>query len=464
MSADPAPTLPHGHGAPSHTWAFRRRRGRNWFFLGLLYACYYLCRYNYGSVTPEIAREYGVNNTRLGAISSGRDAGYAIGQLTNGLFADGVGGKQAMAIGAIGTILLNLIFGGFASIGIADVGVLIAGLVAIRMLDGYAQAFGAPGMVKVNSAWFTRRERGTFAGIFGAMIQLGQVGAGQFAGILLAGLTVTVLGVTILRIPQQNWRIMFIVPPIVCAAVLIAAWFLVKNHPEDAGFSVRHPDDHAESPRDRLPLREVFRTIIRNPLIWLNGGAYMCTGFVRRAYDYNWTKYFDNVWGVGKDTNMYWWLTILLPAAAVLGSFSAGFISDKFMRSRRSPVAAALYGIESVVILAAYILLAKTGLASPGTAFALIMLISLTCNSSHSIIGTAAVMDIGGRRMSGFALGVVNSCQYVGGMLAGAPLGYIIDRYQWNGMFLAMLPFSIFGMLLMGGVAIATRGRDVRGA
>jgi len=27
--------------------------------------------------------------------------------------------------------------------------------------------FGAPGMIKVNTAWFAHRERGRFAGIFG---------------------------------------------------------------------------------------------------------------------------------------------------------------------------------------------------------------------------------------------------------------------------------------------------------
>ncbi len=40
-------------------------------------------------------------------------------------------------------------------------------------IDGYMQAFGAPGMVKINAAWFHHTERGGFAGIFGFMINLG---------------------------------------------------------------------------------------------------------------------------------------------------------------------------------------------------------------------------------------------------------------------------------------------------
>ena len=46
---------------------------------------------------------------------------------------------------------------------------------AIWLMNGYVQSFGAPGMIKMNAAWFRRTERGTFAGIFGFMIQLGPI-------------------------------------------------------------------------------------------------------------------------------------------------------------------------------------------------------------------------------------------------------------------------------------------------
>src|SRR5262249_38576820 len=119
------------------------------------------------------------------------------------------------------------------------------------------------------------------------------------------------------------------------------------------------------SPAPRLPLKQVFFTIAGNPLIWINAGAYMCTGFVRRGYDYWWAKYLDNAWHISKSSPEFGWLGFLLPTAAVIGSFGAGFLSDKFFRSRRSPVAAALYAIESLVILAGILILAIPSVASP---------------------------------------------------------------------------------------------------
>jgi len=456
----PARAPAFSHYAPG----FRRRRFRNWFFVGLLYAGYYLCRYNLSTVTPELAREFNLNNAQTGWMSTARDLGYMVGQVINGLFSDALGGKQSMAIGAGGTVLLNLAFGWFSS---WDVAFILFGFVLIRALDGYAQAFGAPGMVKLNTAWFRRNERGTFAGIFGAMIQLGQVGANQLSRMLVAGGPVLLFGFSLFVLPKLGWRSMFIVPPIMLAVLLLLMWVNVRNYPEEAGYRIPHDDEagssHAPTP-ERLPLRRVFVAIASNPLIWLNAGAYMCTGFVRRAYDYWWAKYLDNEWNITKASPEFGWLGFLLPAAAVLGSFGAGFVSDKLFRSRRSPVAAALYGVESAVIFGGMLLVAHPQFGSPFLACTFLTLISLTCNSSHSIIGTAAVMDIGGRQMAGFALGVVNSFQYLGAMLAGKALGELIDTFGWSALFWSMLPFSLLGMSLMLGVWLVTRGRDVRGA
>jgi len=446
-------------GIARHPPGYRRRRFRNWFFIGLLYAGYYLCRYNLSTVTVELSRDLGLSRQQVGAISSGRDLGYAIGQVINGLFADALGGKQAMALGALGTVLCNLLFGAVSA---STITWLLGALIVIRVADGYVQSFGAPGMVKINTSWFQRRERGKFAGIFGFMIQLGQLGVNQLSGLLVGGVTISALGISIAR---QDWRIMFYVPPAILLGILILTWLNVKNHPEEAGFHIEHPEDeHAADPQRRLPLSVVFRTVVSNPLAWAAGGAYFCTGFVRRAYDYWWAKYLYDVWQVDKSSHWFYLLGALLPMAAVGGSLLAGLVSDTLFRGRRSPVAAMLYGLESLVIAAAILVLGHSRLGSALSACVFLTLISFTCNSSHSIIGTAVAMDIGGRKMSGFALGIVNAFQYYGAILAGFVLGRLMDRYGWNAFFVSMLPFSLLGLTLMASVWRLTRGRDVKGA
>jgi sugar phosphate permease len=67
-------------------------------------------------------------------------------------------------------------------------------------------------------------------------------------------------------------------------------------------------------------------------------------------------------------------------------------------------------------------------------------------------------MDIGGRRMAGFALGLIDSFQYFGGSLAGYFLGSLLDRSLGN-YFYFMAPFGLIGGTLM----LAVRGKISHG-
>jgi len=434
--------------------------------LGLMYASYYTCRYNLAIAAPRIMDRFGFSNADFGAINSGRHLAYAFGQFINGLFTDKLGGKQAMALGACLTIGLNLLFGISSYAGTGSVFLLFF---LIRTCDGYAQAFGAPGMIKINTAWFTRNERGRFAGVFGLMIQVGQITINALGPWLLTGHVFLLLGHE--YVIGGDWRWLFWVPPFAVAVVVVLMYIVVRNNPEEAGYYVQHGADEADSDGDhqaKIPLRQVFGTIIRKKMVWITACAYFCTGVVRTAqYDW-WVIYFDREWGLDIKTSTLVIITgALLPITAFIGSFSSGFISDLLFKGKRAPVAMALYALESAVILAAAILLSNVNIASAGLASVLLILISLTCNSTHSILGTAAAMDLGGRKMAGFASGVIDSFQYFGAAVAGFGLGTLIDytvkntSLGWNAWFYFMLPFSLIGMILMGYVWYRTRGREV---
>lgn len=124
--------------------------------------------------------------------------------------------------------------------------------------------------------------------------------------------------------------------------------------------------------------------------------------------------------------------------------------------------------------------------ASPIVLSVLLVGVNITCNSSHSIIGSAAAMDLGGRKMAGFASGVIDSFQYFGAMLAGFGLGTLLDRYAHpafdaagkplldemgnqikhiNGTvwFAAMLPWAMLGATLMAFLWVAHRHKSTPG-
>jgi sugar phosphate permease len=341
----------------------------------------------------------------------------------------------------------------------------------IRASDGYSQAFGAPGMIKVNTAWFVRRERGRFAGIFGLMIQVGQITINALGPWLLTAHTFLILGRP--YVIGGNWRWLFWVPPVFVAIVVVVMYIVVRNDPEEIGYEIEHDAAEAEidgNLDERIPLRVVFGTIVRKKMVWITACAYFCTGVVRTAqYDW-WVLYFDKEWDLDIKTSTLVIVTgALLPLSAFVGSISSGFVSDLLFRGKRAPVAMGLYAIQSVVVVASGLLLSNVDTASAGLAALLMVLISLTCNSTHSILGTAAAMDLGGRKMAGFASGVIDSFQYLGAGFAGVGLGALIDyavnktSLGWNAWFYFMLPFSVAPVFLMGYIWRRTRGKDVAG-
>ncbi len=429
MSQPAAPTFPHMHYPPG----FRARRGLNWGFLGLLYTSFYMCRYNFSIANKSISGEFDFSRAEMGYIITTALFAYACGQILNGLLTDHIGGKRAMLIGAAGTVVMNFLFGAASFMGMLGL------FIAIRGVDGYLQAFGAPGMVKINTAWFNHRERGRFSGIFGFMINLGRLGIFTLGPALLAGFSV--LG--LVNSPPLHWRWLFWTPSLICAVVAVGMAITVKETPEEAGFHGVVRDD--TGPVDggvTAPFAQVIRAILSNPAVWITACAYACTGAVRQAVDQWFPRYMQDRYQVDLDSIRFQFLAFLIPFVASAGSLLAGYVSDTLFKGRRAPVAAVLYFLETTIILLA------AQFHTVNAAILFLVLISFTANSTHSILGSAAPMDIGGRRMAGFALGLIDSFQYFGGSLAGYFLGSLLDRSLGN-YFYFMAPFGAIGGLLM---------------
>ena len=442
-----------------HPPGFRARRGLNWFTIGLMYAMYYMCRYNFRFAAPGMREEFGFTITQIADIWMWFSLAYGTGQLINGLFCDRIGGKASMLIGAVGTIAVNLVygFGSFAG--------NFATFEGLWLMNGYIQAAGAPGMVKINAAWFNREERGVFSGIFGFMIQSGQVAISKLAPVLLAGFTIGTFVVE-----PGSWRILFVVPPVFVAAVAVFLYFFAAQSPEEAGYPGAIHDDVDNSAGTTVKVWDSFKFVFANPLVWFYAVAYAATGAVRHSSDQLSILYFQDVLGFDMKTNIPG-IAIstlaLIPMVAVAGSVLSGWVSDRFFRGHRYPVAMVLYFMESVVLVIAATVLAL-GLVGPTTGGILLgclflVLIAITANSTHSIVGAAAPMDIGGKKMAGFASGVIDSFQYYGSALSLFITGRVLDAtkatYGWNFWFIIMTCFAATGGFAMLALLLRQKGK-----
>ena len=424
---------------------FRARRGLNWVVLGATYASYYMCRYNFRFATPGMVEEFHFDYAKITLILAWWSVAYGVGQLVNGLLCDRIGGRASMVIGAVGTILVNLVYGFVSFAGTFSTFALV------WLLNGYLQSFGSPGFIKINAAWFNRSERGTFSGVFGFMIQLGQVAINNLAPLILAGFAIGAW-----TLPPNQWRWLFRLPPMITALMAVLVALIPRETPEAAGYLGCIKDDSDTSTGDqtnvRVSIKESFLTIFSHPLVWFYALAYAATGAVRHSSDQLSVLFFTKYLKLDLSTQprAVIWTMNLVPLVAVAGSLISGIVSDKLFGGHRSPVAVRLYAFLTLVVAGAAVAM-WSGLMGPTQAGVFLaclflILVSFSVNATHSIVGAAAPMDIGGRRMAGFASGVIDSFQYFGAAIALPLTGRLLDKYGWGAWYPTMAVFGVIGV------------------
>jgi OPA family glycerol-3-phosphate transporter-like MFS transporter len=245
-------------------------------------------------------------------------------------------------------------------------------------------------------------------------------------------------------------------------AVLVA--IIPRETPEQAGYVGCIKDDSDTASGDqtkvRVSIKECFVTIFRHPLVWFYALAYACTGAVRHSSDQLSVLYFTDhlKMDISKQPKVFLWTMFIVPLVAVAGSIISGVVSDKLFRGHRSPVAMYLYFILSGVLVVASMMM-WTGMlgATPSgilLSCAVLIFISFNVNATHSIVGAAAPMDIGGRRMAGFASGVIDSFQYFGAAITLPITGWLLVKVGWDAWFPSMV---IFGMIGGGAMLLVMR-------
>lgn len=448
--------------------AFRKRRTQNWLFLGLLYAAFYMSRYNFAAVMVNLSQTFGWTNTQLGVFETMMPLVYGLSVVLNGPLADRIGGRRAFLSGAIGVTIMNFLFGiciyavkvpavmageGHAA-HVVTPAVLAMGLGADQLLwimasiwgiNGYFQSFGALSIVKVNAHWFHVRERGTFAGIFGILIRFGLILA--FSGVPLI--------ITVLPLPFA-----FLIPGFLVGTLFTINYYLLANEPKDVGFNGMDPGDGVDQ-NDTAPakLSYVLLRVFGNRITWTLALCSMMIGMVRRSTVDSWyPKYFKEMYlGHGGSLASYipyqataWGIAL----CGIVGGIVFGMASDRIYEGRRAPVIAV--GFVGMGVLLATFGLADRVQAGPWIAMICLSLLSFFVNGAHGMIGGAASMDFGGRKAAATAAGLFDGMQYLASSFVGIGMGYTLDHWGWKAWHWVPIPFAIIGALLVSTIWNAT--------
>lgn len=461
-----------GGGIPvEHPPGFRGRRVQNWVFLGLMYAFFYMSRYNLPAVQQALKEAFGWTYTQYSQVTSMGLLVYGLSVFLNGPIADKIGGKRAILLGSAGAALFNLLFG-FSHLYIKHAAVmkgatvvtaaqLSAGMSASSLVsllavlwgcNHYFQSFGALSIVKINAAWFHVKERGSFAGIFGIMIQSGRLFAFYGAPLILV------------KLP---WWWAFWIPAAILVVMFFVNLFFVSATPADAGYEFHTADETKEEEAQPATLGFVMRKVFASPAMWMIAAASMCIGMVRNSIDQFWAGYYGTTFhlATGQMTKFLPYAVVAYgtPIAAVAGGLVAGAMSDRVFGARRAPVI--FFAFVGMALSLA--LMAQGGLHSAWTGAMLLLIIAFFIQSAHSLVGGAASMDFGGKKAVATAAGLFDGAQYLAGAIITRGLGPLLDAYkdpkvpgaEFDVWPLAPLPFAIIGAILIARLWYVVPGR-----
>jgi sugar phosphate permease len=333
-------------GQVTHPGAYRRRRFLNWVPLGVTYAFLYMGRYNL-TVAKNALGDL-MSLSQFGDIFGVGTAVYAISFLINGPLTDKIGGRKAILLAASGAGVANLLMGLFTQSYIVS-GTEWNPTLVFSLLYGlnmYFQSFGAVAIVKVNSNWFHVNERGTFSAIFGAIIS---------SGIFLAfDVGYRIVQFSIGRGPggvDATWLVFF-VPSVMLGLFFIIDFFLVRDHPCEAGQEDIETGAAVLSENDEpIPTFTLLKKILTNPIIMTLACIEFCTGVLRNGIMHWYPLYAKSSLVLGSHFMITNWGLVLF-VAGVTGGVFAGLVSDKLFQSRRAPAAGGLYAGLTIGVVA----------------------------------------------------------------------------------------------------------------
>lgn len=422
--------------------AFQRRRNANWIILGLLYAFFYMSRYNFAATMSELSRTFGWSNTELGVFETTMPLVYGLSVVLNGPLADRFGGRKAFLFGALGVTFMNFAFGACILMkGIAAPSTLLAVMAIIWGANGYFQSFGALSIVKVNAQWFHVRERGTFAGVFGVLIRLGLILA--FSGVPFI--------LTVLPVRWAYW-----LPGSFVLVMFVVNLLWMRDTPKDAGFGEMDTGEEGGDDGTPASLKVVVQKVFASKATWMIALCSMMIGMVRRSTVDSWyPKYFRDTYLGGASAKgavlahyvpyqtAVWGIALL----GIVGGFVFGIASDRVYGGRRAPVITyGFIGMAGALVLLG--LSGRMGLGPFAPALCLALL-SFFVNGAHGMVGGAASMDFGGRKAAATAAGLFDGMQYLASSLVGLGMGWVLDRWGWSAWPWVPIPFACVGAVII---------------
>jgi sugar phosphate permease len=388
------------------------------------YVMYYFTRKNLNYAAPSIMKKFDITMLQLGTISTISYATYGIGKFLSGIFADKCNIRTFMALGLIGSSLVNLFLGFIPSLPL---------LTLFWGINGGLQSMGFPPVAKGLVYWFSSRERATKWTLWSSSHTVGTAIGGIVTGLCIA------IG---------GWQAVFYIPGIIGIVTGIGLLFTLTDKPSSIGLppiDVYKKDVISTKKQTNLShWQTLTKHVFGNPFLWSLAISYIFIYYIRFA-TLDWTTVFMASRGIGNARAAL--LLSSMPFIGTLGGISSGWITDRFFKGRCTPI--------SIIYLFCLIFsLAGMHHFISATTPTWIMLIFLSLvgffiDGPQNLVGGVQTSRLTSQESVSAACGFTGMFGYIGGSVSGFGVALVVKKYGWDGFFVSCIVSCIIAMFFI---------------
>jgi OPA family glycerol-3-phosphate transporter-like MFS transporter len=395
--------------------------------LVLGYSGYYLCRSNLSVALPLVAAEMAARGSdlesarvALGGVVSAGVLAYAVGKFLSGGVTEWMGGRRGFLAGMLGSALCTVAFA---------LGGTLPFFSLAWSANRLVQSLGWVGMVKIVSRWFPWSRYGGVMGVVSLSYLFGDAAARQAMGLLID------LGV--------GWRGVFHAAAGSLLGILVVSALVLRESPRQIGEA--EPEEGARGlvagdPDGPRRLAGILLPLLRSRAFLLVCVLSLGVTLLRESFN-TWTPtYFTSALGLAPGAAAA--RSALFPLLGGVSVLLCGFAGDRVGRGGRALVIVLGLGGAALALAA---LAARPEGGPAGPAVALVALVAFLLIGPYSYLAGAIALDLGGKRASALACGIIDGVGYLAGVLAGAGIAGASVAWGWGGAF-----------ALLAGVALAT--------
>jgi len=391
------------------------------------YAFFYLTRKSFTFAMPALIADLGFGKAELGILATILSLSYGLSKFVSGILQDRSNARYFMAFGLIATGMTNIFFGFSSSLFFFAV---------FWGLNGWFQGFGWPPCARLLTQWYSQNERGSWWSSWNVSHNVGAA----VIPIIVA-----------ICISYSGWRLAMYVPGVLC---ILGGLFLLnrlRDTPESLGLPPieKFRDDYGNQKSSeveaekKLSTKELmYQYVLYNPVIWMLAISYFFVYVVRIGVN-DWSALFL-IESKGYSQMSANGCVSFFEIGGFVGSLTAGWLSDRLFSAQRGPVNV-LFAVGMLLSIGCFWLVPQGHFWLDYLAM---FFVGFTVFGPQMMIGLAAA-ELSHKRAAATATGFTGWFGYVGGAVAGYPLGKLAQDFGWAGFYWAIIACCAISILLL---------------